>query len=610
MTQPHRSRTLNIIGSHMLTDISYSNHQPRRLPGNFSSTYSRITVDGLKLSACQLEEMPSLLDCSPEILCSIFHHLDQRYDISSLHSLCLTHRVLRPIAEKLLYSRLDWVWHTPSTTPPIAAFLTTLHRRPELAGFVQAIVLLGSNHEDGPHWHNFPSPRIMGGFGDGSIEYAVQQVKRLKFPNEANWVHGLLYGHMDALIAYLLFTVRGSLRELTMDANFTRDNFLVANMFQHVLCSYDRYKLEPVFSHLQDVNIIHSIPKIHQVQNRRDNTREVLPYLYLPSLQNLSLTIDNEITLGNSYWPILKHTPPNPSNLQSLNLRQVREGRLGQILKHTNPSALKWQWYYRSDLDDGKHMTNTIDLDQLSIDLSHIRQSLTNLTISATTSKGPTAESPHSTSHPNNPDLSFPKLTIKGNPNSTFTSLASLKTLQIPLVFLLGFSGAIATDSIFTMESQPPPSSQSYNSPISFLKSKFFTKSPPSQKSEPRCLGSTLPPSLEHLTLTDDLSHQREWQWKEEELREVLADWIGGVPGWREFTPGLRGVCVHFREAKELNLKSEGWEAGCEEGYGGELEGLDEKGGYGVGVTVVRGVGRGECGCGVFGEGGGGCVGG
>ena len=123
-----------------------------------------------------------------------------------------------------------------------------------------------------------------------------------------------------------------------------------------------------------------------------------------------------------------------------------------RILKHTNLITLEWQWFYRSDLDDGNYMTKTIDLDKLSTDLSHVRQSLAVLTIKAMTSKGPTTKFlPALTyaDHPEHRDLSWPKLTIKGNPNATFTTLSSLTYLQVPLVFLLGFSGATATTKIF-----------------------------------------------------------------------------------------------------------------------------------------------------------------
>lgn len=59
----------------------------------------------------------------------------------------------------------------------------------------------------------------------------------------------------------------------------------------------------------------------------------------------------------------------------------VREGHLGQLLSSTRGLRnLKWSWGYRPDIPDD-FVTNTIDLDQIATDLSHIQETLTELTI-------------------------------------------------------------------------------------------------------------------------------------------------------------------------------------------------------------------------------------
>ena len=91
-----------------------------------------------------------------------------------------------------------------------------------------------------------------------------------------------------------------------------------------------------------------------------------------------------------------------------------------------------------------------------------------------------------------------------------------------------------------------------------------------------RRLGPTLPPSLKYLELTNDLSRECKWKWSEEDLKEVLRDWIEGDPGWRKFTPNLKKVYVCWAEWRKW--KKEDWE-----GYWGGIERLMEKGGVGWG---------------------------
>ena len=167
--------------------------------------------------------MPSLVDLPNEILLSIFSHLgNQPFDRHELRSLCRTHKALRPLAEKLLYSHLYLnQYNNPGKfLRKITCFLTSLHRRPELAGFVQTIKVIGFDR-----WQRLPWV-----LNYGCIRDAVEQVKRLQFPNPVDWTNGLMCGHTDALLAYLLFSVRQSLRELTTDVDFIQCSDQVAKM--------------------------------------------------------------------------------------------------------------------------------------------------------------------------------------------------------------------------------------------------------------------------------------------------------------------------------------------------------------------------------------------
>jgi hypothetical protein len=294
---------------------------------------------------------------------------------------------------------------------------------------------------------------------------------------------------MDAFIALLLSQLP-NLRRFHLGENFARESRFMGMMLRSALCKEFQDYCLPSFTHLQDVSAVYpdlglNIRKYTDVRN----TADVLPLFYLPSVERIKALIDNPTTF---IWP--GKYPPNPSRLTSLNLTMLREGHLGQVLSVTQGlRKLQWDWYYRPDLKD-HYVMDIIDLDQITMDLSYVQETLTDLTITAG-------------SDVSQADPELPKLTFSGS-FKTFSGLHMLKRLEVPLPFLLGFS-------------------QSAPNVV--------------------CLEETLPKNIQWLTVTDDLCLQREWEWdcETEYLLGAIRSWL---QDWKRSTPHLQGFRLLMKE--------------------------------------------------------------
>ncbi|GIK01850.1 hypothetical protein Aspvir_005891, partial [Aspergillus viridinutans] len=298
------------------------------------------------------------------------------------------------------------------------------------------------------------------------------------------WIQELRAGTMDAFVTLLLSQLP-SLRRLYLDKKFTRESRLMGMMLRSALCEESQNIHLPSFTHLQDVSVVY--PNILGLHIRRftdvRNTADVLPLFYLPSVEQITTLVDNPA--ATFMWP--GKYSPNPSKLASLDLTMLREGPLGQVLSVTRGlRKLQWDWYYRRDLKDHS-VTDIINLDQIAADLSHVQETLTDLTITAATDLSESA--------PEHPEVTF-----RGS-FKTFSGLHMLKILEVPIPFLLGFSPS--TPNVVGLE-------------------------------------EALPENIEWLTVTDDLCLQQEWEWdyETEYLLGAVRSWL---QDWKKFTPRLRG---------------------------------------------------------------------
>ena len=180
---------------------------------------------------------------------------------------------------------------------------------------------------------------------------------------------------MDAFIAVLLSQL-SSLTSLRLSPNFAKESQIVGMVLRSALCESVNRGL-PTFQRLRDVSFNLRF-HVHQIKKTVRNTADVLPFFYLPTVQRISASIDNPVAFA---WPA-KHAP-TPSRLTSLDLTFIREGRLSQILSTTTRlKTLRWEGYYLDKIAD-PFVKPIIDLYLIIKTMSHVRDTLTDLAISA-----------------------------------------------------------------------------------------------------------------------------------------------------------------------------------------------------------------------------------
>ncbi|RAH80491.1 hypothetical protein BO86DRAFT_433192 [Aspergillus japonicus CBS 114.51] len=314
-----------------------------------------------------------ILACPTEIFRLIFKSLSR----TELRLLCLVHKILRAHAEPLLYGGIFWIWRKPHS-PPIPLLLRTILRRPQLAAHIKSFHLdMTAFHEYHPdvgryiiHDHPFVD----------ELDEHIAFIRRTGVSHRRSWIRKLRQGTTDAFLALLLAQL-SSLRSWHISGVVTRHSNLVGLTLVSAICESGRYQL-PNFQHLREVNS-HFMPR----SNRRKAGREprkslpwhatnILPFLYLPDLECLSVSLGSPIV-----WPT-PHLPAS-SKLRSLDLGQVHEADLGEILSVTpNLDTLHWYWSYPTDVVDGVN-TSTLDRGQLVAALLQVRNTLRELTIEA-----------------------------------------------------------------------------------------------------------------------------------------------------------------------------------------------------------------------------------
>ncbi|KAL3444233.1 hypothetical protein BJX65DRAFT_297718 [Aspergillus insuetus] len=373
-----------------------------------------------------------LLSCPADVLHLILEPLGQ----VDLAALCLTCADLAAIARPRLYSNIRLPWMRNGKSSAIVLLLSTIVQRPELADLIHTLHLSGNDIEPSPTYNNTPSPRLQ--VTDTDVQSMVQCIQALNVLYRDLWIEGLTTGNMDAVVALLLCQL-SELRYLHLEETFSRKSRFV------VYCVYPRLGID-----------------IRDTTDAR-NTTDVLPFFYLPSIEDLTTSIDNPVVTLE--WPAAHQ--PKPLILRSLDVSMLREGHLGDLLSLTsNLKRLEWNWYYRPDLKD-RWVTDVINLDNIAEDLSRAG-GLTEITI-------------HASADMSQAETEFPPLTITGL--GAFRRLDNLKRLQVPLPFLLGFQ---VGEQPGAMLSQVPPR------------------------------------SIEVLTMTNALYLQQEWEWSDDEATPHL----------------------------------------------------------------------------------------
>lgn len=420
--------------------------------------------------------MVSLASCPTELLQLFFKSLSS----AELRAVCLVSRGLRNLVEPLLYSTIHWEWLEDLRPPPVGLLLRSILERPELATHIRSLSLTG---------HTFYLPHFRGTVPKiprpgHELDTYIDSVRNSGVPYGDLWVYHLVLGTMDAFVA-LLVSLLSNLTTLQLGPNFAKETQLLGMVLRSALHE-KRCSGQAFFPYLREVSLKMGVDTYRDHSYK--NTKDVLPFLYLPDVRHLSLSIENPSLF---VWPI--GAPPSPSSLTSLDLTLVRETHLGTLLSVTKGlEILRWDWYHNPALQDPYNRPN-IDLAQIAAALSNVRGSLKELTISADCDLGWAASQ-------------LPQLTISGSLDD-LSGFRSLKKLSIPLPFLLGFS--------------PDTSNR---------------------------LKAIVPRHLEHLTITDDLRLHEEYLWDDHALLETLQNWLEGE---ETSDSSLRSICLLLRETDD-----------------------------------------------------------
>ncbi|KAL4808055.1 hypothetical protein BDV18DRAFT_158173 [Aspergillus unguis] len=357
-------------------------------------------------------------NCPEDVLYLVFKLLSP----TEHHALCLVNQNFRAIAEPLLYSKIQFIWHKDLDScdklecpPPITQLLRTLISKPELAAYVRSLDL------DGFIWAanrtRFRLPQIH--IPEDELDKAIAFIHQSGVSYMGWWSQELCNGSIDALLALLLAQLP-SLQYLHLGYAFTRQCALIGMMFRSAICEPSTYKLCN-FQYLERVSFLHRESEDEARDSTLKNTAAILPFFYLPNLRHMSASIDNP---DKWIWPTLQ--APVPSKLESLDLRTIREGCLGEVLAVTkNLKTLHWKWYYASGAG-ADFVNQTVDLDQIAAVLSNVQGTLTDLIITADCRPGVN-------------DQFYPGLEAVGS-LKPLVSFDQIKTLRIPLAFLVGFA--------------------------------------------------------------------------------------------------------------------------------------------------------------------------
>ena len=441
----------------------------------------------------------SLPDLPRDVLLGIGQHLSR----TDLVALSLVGKGLRELAQPLLYSSIRITW-IPGCHPPILQLLRGLLERPFLANCVQNLRLDGSVSVS-------PKDQIarLDKFPDAIAKTAHQRLVSAMptgvSPGTAHaWDNSIQQGNIDAIVA-LLVSLLPNLRRLHLSEAWTLESKFLGSLLE-VSLSDKQGKTACCHTRQDDTLRLPKLASLHQVtlsarpdrkrSPYKKNTKAVLSLFYLPSIQELSVSIDSPADFS---WPLPNR--PTPLTLTSLEIHRLHELHLGPVLfVLQNLRRLRYNWVYQQNV--GKQIDDdAVGLDTIALAIAQCHR-LETLEITAACNP---AES--------NGSLEPPSVQLQGSLGA-LSKLHDLKKMQIPWVFIMGMKEA-------------------------------------STPNAGRLISSILPLNTEHLMVTGNLGSSNDYEWDETSIIESFE--IALSNGLKARTKGLGSICLPYPQQSGLS---------------------------------------------------------
>ncbi|KAH7114168.1 hypothetical protein B0J13DRAFT_240874 [Dactylonectria estremocensis] len=416
--------------------------------------------------------MPRLLDCPREIAHAILGLVKP----ADLYWLCLVNQGLRTLAEPLLYSIVDWNWKLKQPQPPITLLLRSLLHRPELSQLVQSLVIDGNWFASS----EFSPPKLAITALD--MDKVGRFIQGTRVPFAEDWINEVRAGTFDA-IATVLVSQLSNITHLHLGPNVVKHSKFFGMLLRSAVCPPLGSEL-PRFEQLRHVTYDRFVE--HEHDKMVPNPADALSLFYLPVIEHISASIRDPKVFS---WPTSR---PDPSTITSLDIRGLREPHLGQLLSATKSlKKLHWEWHYAPFLKRrDKFNTPIINLDHIVDVLSNVRETLTELSLMG--------------SEGMDDGGNYPPLGVEGSFGG-IVDFRRIERLQVPLVFLVGFSPE-TTDR----------------------------------------LEHAMPPNVESVTITDDLNWD-DYEWEDKHILQMIELWMDHG---KDLTPQLRKIRLLLAETR------------------------------------------------------------
>ncbi|KAF9771232.1 hypothetical protein IL306_011150 [Fusarium sp. DS 682] len=393
--------------------------------------------------------------------------------------MCLMNKHLRNITQPLLHKELD-ISCPPGNPTPLILIIRTLLERPDLADEVQDLRLDG---------YAFPPRRVdcmpitpvisltLKGNMKKAIDFMINS--GLQFADV--WAADFEKGQIDSVVT-LLLALLPKVRKI-----FFGEDFCVELHFIRLLLDSQR-RIKPnsklhKFEHLRHVTVRNEMAThYHHHLDFADSFRS---FFHLSGLE--TLTISGDFPENLSRRQLMTFAPM--MRLGHLGLTRIGEAELEQILPlGPNLKSLRYTYTWHPRNVDFHAQTLTLNLNTLRNSLECHRRQLERLNIVATDD---TRVRDH--------DVIWP-LGLQGGPLNLH-DFSSLRTLSVPWMFLTG----------------------------------------PSKGDHTLALRYSVPKTVVTLCLTEDLHRQMYWAWNENDIKNMVTDYLHYV---KTAKTALRMMCM------------------------------------------------------------------